>query len=87
MVALMNRSIDLLERIERESGGRLRLNRAGYLFATADTSRIDAFRAMAREAQSLGAGELRVHDGSGDGPRLRPGRRRTASRASRRART
>ena len=67
MVALMNRSIDLLERIERESGGRLRLNRRGYLFATADTSRIDAFRAMAREAQSLGAGELRVHDGSGTG--------------------
>ena len=67
MVALMNRSIDLLERIERESGGRLRLNRRGYLFATADTSRVDAFRAMAREAQSLGAGELRVHDGSGMG--------------------
>ena len=68
MVALMNRSIDLLERIERESGGRLRLNRRGYLFATADTSRIDAFRAMAREAQSLGVGELRVHDSSGTGP-------------------
>ena len=67
MVALMNRSIDLLERIERESGGRLRLNRRGYLFATAEPARIEAFRAMAREAQSLGAGELRVHDGSGTG--------------------
>ena len=67
MVALMNRSIDLLERIERESGGRLRLNRRGYLFATADPSRIEAFRAMAEDAQSLGAGELRVHDGSGTG--------------------
>ena len=67
MVAFMNRSIDLLERIERESGGRLRLNRRGYLFATAEPPRIEAFRAMAREAQSLGAGELRVHDGSGTG--------------------
>ena len=67
MVALMNRSIDLLERIERESGGRLRLNRRGYLFATAEPARIEAFRAMAREAQSLGAGELRVHDGSATG--------------------
>ena len=68
MVAFMNRSIDLLERFERESGGRLRLNRRGYLFATAEPSRVAGFRAMAEEAQSLGAGELRVHDGSGTGP-------------------
>ena len=68
MVALMNRSIDLLERIERESGGRILLNRRGYLFATAEPSRTEAFRAMARDAQSLGAGELRVHDGSGSSP-------------------
>ena len=65
MVALMNRSIDLLEQLETESGGRLRLNRRGYLFATAEPSRIDAFRNEARAAQSLGAGELRVHDGCG----------------------
>ncbi|MCY4349249.1 MAG: FAD-dependent oxidoreductase [Thiotrichales bacterium] len=64
MVALMNRSIDLLERYEHESGGRLRLGRRGYLFATAEPPRIDTFRAMALEAQSLGAGELRVHDGA-----------------------
>ena len=68
MVAFMNRSIDLLERIERESGGRLRLNRRGYLFATAEPSRTEAFRTMALEAQSLGAGELRVHDGSSSSP-------------------
>ena len=67
MVALMNRSIDLLERFEHESGRRLRLNRRGYLFATADPSRVDSFRAMAREAQSLGVGDLRVHDGTGSG--------------------
>ena len=68
MVAFMNRSIDLLERIERESGGRLHLNRRGYLFATAEPSRIAAFHSFGREAQSLGAGELRVHDGSASSP-------------------
>ena len=68
MVAFMNRSIDLLERIERESGGRLHLNRRGYLFATAKPSRIAAFRDLGREAQSLGAGALRMHDGSGPSP-------------------
>ena len=68
MVSFMNRSIDLLERLERESGGRLRLNRRGYLFATAEPSRAGELGAMAREAQSLGGGELRVHDGSGTGP-------------------
>ena len=68
MVALMNRSIDLLERIERESGGRIRLNRRGYLFATAEAPRVDRFRATAREAQSLGGGELRVHDGAAADP-------------------
>ena len=64
MVAFMNRSIDLLERFEGESGGRLRLNRRGYLFATADPSRVASFHALASEAQALGGGELRVHDRS-----------------------
>ena len=64
MVAFMNRSIDLLERIEVESGGRLRLNRRGYLFATAQSSGIATFHALANEAQALGGGELRVHDRS-----------------------
>ena len=68
MVAFMNRSIDLLERIELESGGRIHLNRRGYLFATAEPSRIHTFHAMASEAQSLGAGALRVHEGSESDP-------------------
>ena len=72
MVAFMNRSIDLLEQIEHETGGRLRLNRRGYLFATAEPSRIPAFHALGREAQSLGAGELRVHDGSASSPDYLP---------------
>ena len=72
MVAFMNRSIDLLERIERESGGWLRLNRRGYLFATAEPSRIATFHALGREAQSLGAGELRVYDRAASSPGYLP---------------
>ena len=71
MVTFMNRSIDLLERMERETGGRLHLSRRGYLFATAEPSRVDTFRRLGREAQSLGAGELRVHDGSTPSPDYR----------------
>src|SRR6059036_99005 len=36
MVAAMNRSIDLLEELARESGNVFRMNRRGYLFASAD---------------------------------------------------
>ena len=72
MVAFMNRSIDLLEQSERESGGRLRLNRRGYLFATAEPSRITAFHALGLESQSLGAGALRVHDGAASSPDYLP---------------
>ena len=74
MAAFMNRSIDLLERIERESGGRLRLNRRGYLFATADPARIDTFRASGHASGPLGAGTLRVHDGSSAAPGYIPSR-------------
>ena len=72
MVTFMNRSIDLLERIERESGGRTRLNRRGYLFATAEPARIAEFHALGNEAQSLGAGALRVHEGAASDPGYAP---------------
>src|SRR4029434_1099796 len=39
MVALMTRSIDLLEELARESDNVFRMNRRGYLFATADAGR------------------------------------------------
>jgi glycine/D-amino acid oxidase-like deaminating enzyme len=61
MVRLMNRSIDLLEELARESGNAFRMNRRGYLFATADPDRIPAFIAAAEEAAGLGAGPARVH--------------------------
>jgi sarcosine oxidase, subunit beta len=61
MVALMNRSIDLLEELARESGNVFRMNRRGYLFATADPARIPDFVRAAREAAGRGAGAARLH--------------------------
>src|SRR5438477_11559107 len=43
MVAAMNRSIDLLEELARDSGNVFRMNRRGYLFDTADAARIPTF--------------------------------------------
>ena len=65
MVSLMNRSVDLLEALAGASGNRFHLNRRGYLFATADPERVAAFEAAGREAESLGAGSFRRHDGRG----------------------
>jgi glycine/D-amino acid oxidase-like deaminating enzyme len=61
MVALMNRSIDLLEELARETGNVFRLNRRGYLFATADPARVPELIARAREAEALGTGPFRLH--------------------------
>jgi len=61
MVALMNRSIDLLEDLARESDNVFRLNRRGYLFVTADPERVPQFVRAAEEAAALGAGPVRHH--------------------------
>jgi glycine/D-amino acid oxidase-like deaminating enzyme len=67
MVALMNRSIDLLEALARESGNAFRMNRRGYLFATADPAQVPMFVERAREAETRGVGPARVHpSGSSD---------------------
>ena len=62
MVAMMNRSIDLLEELARESDNAFRLNRRGYLYATADPDRVPHFLRAAREAAALGAGPARIHE-------------------------
>ena len=72
MVALTNRSIDLMEALARETGNRFAMNRRGYLFATAGDSA--ALIAAAGEASSLGAGPLRLHDGSAGEPDYVPHR-------------
>jgi glycine/D-amino acid oxidase-like deaminating enzyme len=63
MVRLMNRSIDLLEDLARESNNCFHLSRKGYLFVTADPARIADMEWVADESCSLGAGPLRLHAG------------------------
>jgi glycine/D-amino acid oxidase-like deaminating enzyme len=72
MVALMNRSIDILEELSESHGNSFNLNRRGYLFATANPDRIEDFRAQGEEAASLGAGPLRIHDGPDAAPAYQP---------------
>ena len=72
MVGMMNRSIDLLEEMAIESDNRLLMNRRGYLYATADSERIEAMRTSGVLASSYGAGPLRIHAGGSGGPDYRP---------------
>jgi glycine/D-amino acid oxidase-like deaminating enzyme len=72
MVRLMNRSIDILEELARESNNIFALGRKGYLFVTADPARIPDFRRAAEEPCSLGAGALRVHTGQSGDPLYTP---------------
>ena len=51
----MDRSIDLIEEIARATGNRINLNRRGYLFATADATKIAFLSEMAQLAESRGA--------------------------------
>ncbi|HET9221929.1 MAG TPA: FAD-dependent oxidoreductase [Roseiflexaceae bacterium] len=66
MVALMNRSIDLLEQIAEATNNRIQLNRRGYLYASADPAKIPLLRRAAEEAAGLGAGALRIHNSTND---------------------
>jgi sarcosine oxidase subunit beta len=75
MVAAMNRSIDLLEDLAHESGNVFRMNRRGYLFATADPERVPLFTRAAEEAAALGVGPLRRHDRPGGDYDPAPGAR------------
>jgi sarcosine oxidase subunit beta len=63
MVALMNRSIDLLEQLALESGNLFHLSRRGYLYLTADYTKIPQIENAAKAISALGAGPVRVHRG------------------------
>src|SRR5439155_1074717 len=65
MVQLMNRSIDLLEELARESGNLFRMNRRGYLFATADPAQVPLFVERAHEAAMRGIGPARIYTTGG----------------------
>jgi glycine/D-amino acid oxidase-like deaminating enzyme len=64
MVGLIGRSIDILERLATETGNMFRMNRRGYLYVTSTPHGARALQASAEEAAALGAGPLRIHDGS-----------------------
>jgi glycine/D-amino acid oxidase-like deaminating enzyme len=64
MLALMNRSIDLMEVLADESGNVFRMNRRGYLYVTASESSIEGLETASYKISSLGAGPMRVHSSS-----------------------
>src|SRR6267143_5800236 len=64
MAALMNRSIDLMEELARESDNVFLMNRRGYLFAAAQPEQIDRYLRAAEDAAGFGAGPVRVHRSS-----------------------
>ncbi len=72
MIALMNRSIDLLEELAEESKERFHLNRRGYLFVTGQAERIAQWRRAAESAVRMGAGVLRLHADASGGYRPAP---------------
>jgi glycine/D-amino acid oxidase-like deaminating enzyme len=61
MLALINRSIDLMEALADESGNVFHMNRRGYLYLTGDESKIPDLEAASKRTSSLGAGPIRVH--------------------------
>ena len=61
MLALVNRSIDLMEELADESGNIFRMNRRGYLYITGDERQVPDLQAVSLRTASLGAGEMRVH--------------------------
>lgn len=62
MTAFMNRSIDLMEGMARATDNRINMNRRGYLFATADRSKIPFLQSAAALAEARGGGPARWHD-------------------------
>jgi sarcosine oxidase, subunit beta len=62
MVGLMNRSIDLLEEMSRQSGHAFNLSQRGYLYVTGRGEELLRMQLEGRRIASLGAGDLRVHD-------------------------
>jgi glycine/D-amino acid oxidase-like deaminating enzyme len=65
MLRFVSRSIDLLEEFGDESANVFRLNRRGYLFATADPTAVARLRSTANEVSAFGMGDVREHTRAG----------------------
>lgn len=68
MVSLMNRSIDLMEDLARQSGDSFHLSRRGYVYATAEAGKIPGMIRSAEEISAFGAGPLRIHRAGSKSP-------------------
>jgi glycine/D-amino acid oxidase-like deaminating enzyme len=64
MLRFVSRSIDLMEETARDSGNVFRMNRRGYLFATADESQATQLEATAHQVAAHGMGPVRNHPGA-----------------------
>src|SRR5215468_119180 len=62
MTAFMNRSIDLIEEIAHATHNRINMNRRGYVFATAEASKVAWLCEQALAAEAHGSGPVRMHD-------------------------
>ncbi|MDQ4076931.1 MAG: FAD-binding oxidoreductase [Chloroflexota bacterium] len=72
MIGLMNRSIDLLEALAKESDNLFQLNRRGYVYATADPEHVPELCRLAETAREEGAGPIRYHEGLSTRSTYRP---------------
>ena len=61
MLALTDRSIDLMQALADASANVFRMNRRGYLYLTADQVAVAAMQAQASGISESGAGPLRLH--------------------------
>jgi sarcosine oxidase, subunit beta len=68
MIALMDRSIDLLEELAQESNNIFALSRRGYLYVTGDSAKIPQMIRSAENISALGGGPLRIHPPGSGGP-------------------
>jgi glycine/D-amino acid oxidase-like deaminating enzyme len=72
MVALMGRSIDMIEALAHETDNAILLNRRGYLYVTSDATTLQRFQADAERIAALGAGPLRIHPPGGGASPYQP---------------
>lgn len=61
MLKLMNCSIDLMEQLADESGNVFHMNCRGYLYVTADETKIPEWKEKLRRTSELGGGPVRIH--------------------------
>ena len=72
MFRFVDRSIDLMDELARESNNAFRMNRRGYVFLTGNPDRVPELKKEAEEVSNLGGGALRVHREGGSYVPSRP---------------